>query len=150
MKGAQPTSRRRILATVLIGLALTPWSTLADPPPGKGRGRKQRDEEEAAPNAAATIIGAAVFSALEIQRIRSYYATRPPAGGKPLPPGIAKNLARGKPLPPGIAKRYAPRDLTRQLSGRTGYEVIVAGTSILLVEAASRIIRDIVSDAVAR
>lgn len=30
---------------------------------------------------------------------------------KPLPPGIAKNLARGKPLPPGIAKQVFPRTL---------------------------------------
>jgi len=134
----------------VAGLAFPSGPALADPPPGKGRGHKQRSEEEPAPNAATTIIGAAVFSALEIQRIRSYYATRPPAGGKPLPPGIAKNLTRGKPLPPGIAKRYAPRDLTRQLSTRTGYEIIVAGTSVLLIEAASRVIRDIVADAMVR
>ncbi len=30
---------------------------------------------------------------------------------EPLPPGIAKNVARGKPLPPGIAKRAVPADL---------------------------------------
>ena len=29
----------------------------------------------------------------------------------PLPPGIAKNLARGKPLPPGIAKKAFPRNI---------------------------------------
>ena len=29
----------------------------------------------------------------------------------PLPPGIAKNLARGKPLPPGIAKQALPRTI---------------------------------------
>ena len=30
---------------------------------------------------------------------------------EPLPPGIAKNVARGKPLPPGIAKKVLPPDL---------------------------------------
>jgi len=30
---------------------------------------------------------------------------------QPLPPGIAKNVARGKPLPPGIAKRAVPAQL---------------------------------------
>jgi hypothetical protein len=30
---------------------------------------------------------------------------------QPLPPGIAKNVARGKPLPPGIAKRAVPAEL---------------------------------------
>jgi hypothetical protein len=29
----------------------------------------------------------------------------------PLPPGIAKNLARGKPLPPGIAQKTFPRSI---------------------------------------
>ena len=32
---------------------------------------------------------------------------------EPLPPGIAKNVARGKPLPPGIAKRSLPVELVR-------------------------------------
>ena len=32
---------------------------------------------------------------------------------QPLPPGIAKNVARGKPLPPGIAKKALPVELVR-------------------------------------
>ena len=34
-----------------------------------------------------------------------------PGSAKPLPPGIAKKIARGGTLPPGIAKRYLPQDL---------------------------------------
>lgn len=130
--------------------ATMPWSALADPPPGKGKGHKKREAESDSSGTTARLVGAAVFSTLEVSRIRSYYASRPAGRGKPLPPGIAKNLARGKPLPPGIAKRYAPRDLVRELSSRTGYEILVAGASILLVEAATGVIRDIVENAVAR
>lgn len=36
------------------------------------------------------------------------YFRRNKVTAKPLPPGIAKNVARGKPLPPGIAKRALP------------------------------------------
>jgi hypothetical protein len=39
------------------------------------------------------------------------YFQRHRIGGKPLPPGIAKNVARGKPLPPGIAKQALPPEL---------------------------------------
>ena len=64
-----------------------------------------------------------------------------------LPPGIAKNLARGKPLPPGIAKSYLPShviaDLPRLPSGLD--YVIVAG-KLLLVEAATAAIRDVLLD----
>ena len=38
---------------------------------------------------------------VEIRIIREYYLSKG-VKAKPLPPGIAKNLARGKPLPPGI------------------------------------------------
>ena len=144
-----PLTRRLLLISSGFALAAMPWSAQADPPPGKGRGRKQRDEGEGGGNTAGRLVGAAVFSALEVQRIRSYYASQPGMRAKRLPPGIAKNLARGKPLPPGIAKRYAPRELVRELAGRTGYEILVAGASILLVEAATGVIRDIVENAIA-
>lgn len=142
---------RRHLLTILLAAAL-PWPVLADPPPGKGHKKREAEGETpgASSGATARLVGAAVFSALEVSRIRGYYAGRPAAGGKPLPAGIARNLARGKPLPPGIAKRYAPRDLVRELSGRTGYEILVAGASILLVEAATGVIRDIVENAISR
>jgi hypothetical protein len=143
-------ARRQLLMSAGFAFAALPWSVQADPPPGKGRGRKQREAEgeNGGGNTAGRVIGAAVFSALEVQRIRGYYASQPGMRAKRLPPGIAKNLARGKPLPPGIAKRYAPRDLVRELSGRNGYEILVAGASILLVEAATGVIRDIVENAI--
>jgi hypothetical protein len=139
--------RRALLTTLVTAPLLTLADfAFADPPPGKGKNKRKTEENEAAP--AARLVGAAVFSALEIQRIRTYYAAQPNAQAKPLPPGIAKNLARGKPLPPGIAKRYAPQGLVRELSSRSGYEILVAGASILLVEAATGVIRDIVEAAV--
>jgi hypothetical protein len=61
------------------------------------------------------------FSSKEVSLIneffRNYHVDKKGGkkGAKPLPPGIAKNLARGKPLPPGIAKRTLPRELIVQL-----------------------------------
>lgn len=57
---------------------------------------------------------------------RNYFATHSMTA-RPLPPGIAKNLARGKPLPPGIAKRALPPDLLRLAPPRAdgvSYEIV--------------------------
>ena len=62
-----------------------------------------------------------------------------------LPPGIAKKLERGGELPPGLAKRGLPTELNRQLPPpRSGYERLEVDGEVLLVEAATGIIRDII------
>ena len=103
--------------------------------------------------------GAPVFTQDEISIIRDYYAVQPagqPAKGgkqksKPLPPGIAKNLARGKPLPPGIAKQQLPQDLQRMLPpAPKGYERIAVDGQVLLVDVATQVIADVISEALYR
>lgn len=68
---------------------------------------------------------------------------------KGLPPGIAKNLQRGKPLPPGIAKRNLPHGLESSLPGKhDGYETLIVGDDVVLVEIDTGKIADIITDAV--
>ena len=68
---------------------------------------------------------------------------------KGLPPGIARNLARGKPLPPGIAKQHLPDGLVSVLPPpRKGYERVVVDGRVLLVEVATQVIHDVLSDAI--
>ena len=70
-------------------------------------------------------------------------------GKKSLPPGIARNLQRGKPLPPGIAKQALPSGLLDVLpAAPRGYERIVVGGKVLLVEIATQVIHDIIEDIV--
>jgi hypothetical protein len=70
-------------------------------------------------------------------------------GNKSLPPGIAKNLQRGKPLPPGIAKQALPSGLLDVLPAAPhGYERIIVGGKVLLVEIATQVIHDILEDIV--
>jgi hypothetical protein len=70
-------------------------------------------------------------------------------GRKSLPPGIAKNLQRGKPLPPGIAKQALPSGLLDVLPAAPhGYERIIVGGKVLLVEIATQVIHDILEDIV--
>jgi len=108
-----------------------------------------------APAAAASLDVSIRFSSSEISVIhdffRDYHVDK--KGGKksskPLPPGIAKNLARGKPLPPGIAKRGLPNELFDQLPPvADGFERVIVAGKILLVEIATQVVHDILVDVI--
>ncbi|XKH61404.1 anti-virulence regulator CigR family protein [Halomonas sediminis] len=62
-----------------------------------------------------------------------------------LPPGIRKNLERGKPLPPGIAKRFEGR-VAEELPQYPGYEWERVGSDVILIEAATRVVVDILAN----
>jgi hypothetical protein len=87
----------------------------------------------------------AVITAGERQTILGYFQQHPAyyAGAEPLPPGIAKKVARGGALPPGIAKRYFPGELIGLLPARPGQQWIVVGTDVLLIQVATNLILDI-------
>jgi hypothetical protein len=98
-----------------------------------------------------------VFTDEEIRLIRAHYQSHGGHDGqrkgkhkqKGLPPGIEKNLARGKPLPPGIAKQALPYELRRALPPvRDGHERIIVAGKILLVEIATQVIRDVLSEVI--
>ena len=98
-----------------------------------------------------------VFSGDEIRIIGAWYRHHGSAsirgGGKGkskgMPPGIAKNLERGKPLPPGIAKQNLPDGLQKTLPAPpAGYERIIVEGKVLLIEIATRIIHDVLMDAI--
>ena len=99
---------------------------------------------------------AAGFSSLEIEIITRYYhgvaqPTQQPGRGRALPRGIAKNLARGKTMPPGIAKQQLPIALARQLPPPPeGYERVVVAGKILLVEIATQVVHDVLTDVLFR
>lgn len=108
--------------------------------------------------------GAPVLSQHERQIILSYYRDlnalhtggpryRDPHAhrkhSKGLPPGILKNLRRGKPVPPGIAMHRLPAGLAARLPPPPrGYERIVLDGRVLLVDIATRVIHDVLVDAI--
>ncbi len=113
------------------------------------------------PVANAAEIGAqVVFSDGELATIRAYYAnagtSRANSGGmgmgmggrlSALPPGIDRNLERGKPLPPGIAKQVLPAALLSTLPpAPAGHERIIVAGKILLVAIATHVIVDVITD----
>ena len=109
------------------------------------------------PPALADVGVSIVFSGDEIKIISAWYRDHESAPirgngkgkSKGLPPGIAKNLERGKSLPPGIAKQYLPDGLQQTLpTPPAGYERIIVEGKVLLVEIATRIIHDILTDVI--
>jgi Ni/Co efflux regulator RcnB len=90
-----------------------------------------------------------LISAAERLLINEYVDRNPGSfhGTKALPPGIAKKIARGRSLPPGIAKKGLPRKLSAQLPPRRGAEWHVVGTDVVLVEIATKVIIDVLKDA---
>lgn len=84
------------------------------------------------------------FTLVERETIVAYFATHA-IEVKPLPPGIAKRLARGKPLPPGIAKQQLPEALIEELApredkGGVSLEVTIFGDRIVLLDASGLIV----------
>jgi hypothetical protein len=95
------------------------------------------------------------FSKREAEIITAYYRSEPrdrhAQRGRKLPRGIAKNLARGKPLPPGIAQQLLPADLVARLPPPPeGHERLFVAGKVLLVEIATQVVRDVLSDALFR
>ena len=143
----------RLLIAVISAGVLTTHPVLADPPPGKGNpnksgqgnsgqgnsGQGQGNSKNDASNTGAALVAAGITAVAA----RNLALNAGVVGYAPLPPGIAKNLARGKPLPPGIAKKYVPGSILGQLPRHEGYEWRVAGSDLILVAIGTAVVADI-------
>jgi hypothetical protein len=88
--------------------------------------------------------------------IRDYYrhpgsgaSGLPPglANKQQLPPGLQKQVREKGTLPPGLQKRLLPGELEGRLSRLPpGYERVIVGADVVIVEIATRIIVDILAD----
>ncbi len=118
---------------------------------GNGIGNSQKGQGGAEPQS--MIVGqlsiSATITSAERQIIQNYIGQHPGAFAevKPLPPGIAKKIARGGTMPPGIAKRYFPADLMSQLPPRPGQQWLIVGTDVVLMQAATSVILDLMQRA---
>jgi len=126
----------------------------------------------AAPGQAAQIdVTDVIFDAVEKRLIREYFAPQDRKGQtksdkeprgkgkknqhgkKGLPPGLAKRrglppgLAKRQQLPPGLARRDLPNGLLAILpAAAAGTERLVVGNNVVLIQKATGIVLDILSD----
>lgn len=148
----------RLLFTLALAAGLTlaggPASAKSEKAQGQGKAAAAKEQGKSGTGsagsvAAGAVAGAVLAGVLLSDRDRStitQYFQQHPQPAPALPPGIAKNLARGKPVPPGIAKRGVPNALSAKLSIPSGYELQTVGTDVVLIEAGTRIVADILKD----
>ena len=129
--------------TLALGLVLSAAFLVASPGSAFAQGGNKR---QSAPKVG-TIATITLSPELRVQ-VKTYYANFGASDTKALPPGIRKRLARGKGLPPGIAKRAVPADLRSRIRLPAGYEIVEVGLDVVLVEVATSIVHDILTDIV--
>jgi hypothetical protein len=95
---------------------------------------------------ATQLAAALVHVDISYEQVRQIIVVEQKTGYRPLPPGIAKNLARGKPLPRGIAKKKVPTAIVRHLPTYPDYEWRRCGADLLLVQIATQVIAEIFAD----
>jgi hypothetical protein len=138
-------SRTAAMGVGLLLAALLAVPTFAG---GSGNGHKAQGGQPVL-SGGSQISVSAYITAGERQTILGYFQQHPAAvaGTKPLPPGIAKKIARGGAMPPGIAKRYFPADLVGVLPPRPGQQWVIAGSDVLLMEMATNVVVDLLRGA---
>src|SRR6187549_4143514 len=94
---------RWLAAGVAVGFLATAGAAGAQGQ-GQGRGQGQGQGGGKTSTPQTSVSATVVFRSGDVAVFRDYFVAHK-ITGEPLPPGIAKNLARGKPLPPGIAKK---------------------------------------------
>jgi hypothetical protein len=121
-----------------VALVFTVSSGLfADQGNSQGRGRSGGNSGGNSSNSGTDVnIAVNLFTDHDRITFRDYFSTHKIVA-QPLPPGIAKNVARGKPLPPGIAKKAVPADLVRTLGSRAGSGITfsIVGDRVVAVRA---------------
>jgi hypothetical protein len=93
----------------LAALMLTGMVPILEAQQGAGRGNNKKDrhdEHVATSNADTNVAVHVVWSARDVEMIRTYY--EPQYRGRRLPPGLAKKYARTGQLPPGWQKKMEP------------------------------------------
>jgi hypothetical protein len=136
-------SRKVLSIVTLIWIAsIFAASLQADPPKNKGKSGKASSEAKADKDGFNADIGLSttLVAGISIGDARKLASSHGLTGGKPIPPGIRKNLARGKPMPPGIQKTRMPDSFIDQLPRHKGYEWRQAGTDLVLVATGSLVI----------
>jgi hypothetical protein len=136
----------RVALSLLVAVALA----VPTPAFAGNKGKKPHDvqtEQMPASHRAVALITVTERTII-FDYVNQYPETLVPAPGnaKPLPPGIAKKIARGGTLPPGIAKRYLPQNLLVQLPPRPGCQWVVVDNDVVLIAAATGFIVDILAD----
>ncbi len=134
--------RRHSLIVFLAAMALAAPALAQGNGNGNGNGHGKNATQGTGTGAVTATVS--LITAYERSTILGYVQNHQSSlGMQPLPPGIAKKVARGGSLPPGIAKRYFPGELLGQLPARPGQQWLFMGTDVVLLNTATQLILDV-------
>ena len=142
----------KLIILTTIGAMLLNSAALAQPDHAQahgdsGKGHSHHDQaQKHEPHRSENTGGGGVdLPRINERELRELFRQHDAPRAESLPPGVQRNLERGKPLPPGIAKRFDGR-LASQLPQYPGYEWERVGADVVLIEAATRIVVDVLVD----
>ena len=105
--------------------------------------------------AASSEITDAIFGAIEKKIIKDFFgggekkAKKNKGKSGEMPPGLARHIERYGTLPPGLAKKSLPPGLADRLPAtKAGQKRVIVGNDVVLVQAATGVILDIIKDVV--
>lgn len=134
-------NRTMLVAAVLIMGALPGMAFGQGQSAGRGQGQGQGQGQGG--QAGTKVSVAVIFRDSDQATFRDYFRTHQ-ITAQPLPPGIAKNVARGKPLPPGIAKRALPGGLLA-IGPKVDRDVSLAIVGDVVVATRSGVVIDVLA-----
>ena len=138
---------KALLSAAILTLLMTSFAADAKPPKDKGGkpNKEQHEDKERREDLRDLEDGlGAISSLISASDARNLAVSHNMTGQKPLPPGIRKNLAKGKPLPPGIQKTRGGGSFFDDLPQKKGYEWRGAGTDLVLVQAGTEMVADVI------
>jgi hypothetical protein len=131
--------RIRYIALSILMSCMVAQGVTAAPPSGKGKPDKESGQQ-------VSEASQLLHPDIRYEDIRRIAVEQRYTGYKPLPPGVAKNLARGKPLPPGIANKTPRAAFVRQLPSYPDYEWKRCGTDLVLVQIATQVVAEVLAN----
>ncbi|MEH6642307.1 anti-virulence regulator CigR family protein [Vreelandella glaciei] len=135
----------KLIAMSALGALLFNSAVFAQPDHAPAHGARDKGHQQESHQARQTRDGRVDLPLINERELRQLFRQHDAPRAESLPPGIQRNLERGKPLPPGIAKRFDGR-LAAQLPQYPGYEWERVGADVVLIEAATRVVVDVLVD----
>lgn len=119
----------------IVALNVAVPGAAADQGQSQGRGQGRGSGGSGSSGSGVSVSATFSFTTGDHTAFRSYFTTHK-ITAEPLPPGIAKNVARGKALPPGIAKKALPADLVLTLGPRVqpGISFAIVGNQVVAMK----------------
>ncbi|CAO1663715.1 anti-virulence regulator CigR family protein [Halomonas sp. NYA30] len=135
----------KLIVLSTLGALLLNSAAFAQPAHAPAHGARDKGHQQESHQSRQTRDGRVDLPRINERELRQLLRQHDAPRAESLPPGIQRNLERGKPLPPGIAKRFDGR-LATQLPQYPGYEWERVGADVVLIEAATRVVVDVLVD----